>query len=298
MVDSLTEVITPNVEDLIGKARMLLRDFPQFFEADLGPLNVSTVRLPHPNVDLGSLQVYASAQPGQNAEYGEQVTLTAVSDDNWVLDQRNGLLKFKNNTYLGQRIFISGYFFEWFLDADLAFHIGIVIDEHLQGRFAVADLAKSQVSQVELDVIAIGAVVRAIWTLLTEFSTDIDVSSPEGMFIPARQRFQQLWQMLQHWEGIYSERTKQLNVGLGRIDIFDLRRVGYMTNRLIPVYKEREYDDHEAPVRIRPEISDGTTTPPVAESGSDIEVSDMEEIGRESSDLGFGGWQSIGSRGD
>lgn len=298
MVAVVITVAAPNVQLLVNDTRSLLRDFPQFFEADLGPVNVSTIRLPHPLVDGDTLQVFVSPQPGILANNNEQVSISEIPDSDWVLDSRNGLLKFTSAAHAGKRVFVSGYYYTWFLNEDLVKHIVVVTDEHMMGRYAVSDMAKNQISPVELDLIAIGSVVRAIWSLLTEFSTDIDVSSPEGIFIPARQRFQQLWQMLQHWESIYSDRTKQLNVGLGNIDIFTLRRQSYMTNRYVPVYKGREYDDHNPPVRVYPQIPDGTTTPPVPEEGADIEVSDLEEIGREAQDLGFGGWQSIGSRGD
>lgn len=295
----ITTVMPPNVDLLVQSTRSLLRDFPQFFEVDLGPLNVATIRLPHPLVDVRTLQVYVAPQVGALADSNEQVAITQVPDTDWTLDARNGLLKFNSTGHAGKRVFVSGYHYEWFLDEDLVNHVVVITDEHLMGRYAVSDLSKDQISPIELDLIAIGAVVRAVWTLLTEFSTDIDISSPEGIFIPARQRFQQLWQMLQHWESIYSERTKQLNVGLGNIDIFTLRRQSYMTNRYVPVYKGREYDDHNPPVRVRPLIPDGTTTPPVpGDTAHAVEVSDLEEIGREAQDLGFGGWQSIGSRGD
>jgi hypothetical protein len=290
-------ITAPTVDGIVSSTRNMLRDFPIFFETDLGPVNVSTIRLPHPNVDARTLQVYAAVQPGPDTVSTETVSLSAVPTNKWAVDERNGLLKFVDNTYMGKRIFISGYHFQWFIDSDLAFYVGLVVDEHMHNRFPAGDGNLDQISPVELDVIAIGAIVKAIWSLMTEFSTDIDVASPEGMSIPAHQRFQQLWQMLQHWEGIYSDRTKILNVGLGNIDIFSLRRVAYMTNRYVPIYRSQEYDDHNAPVRIRPEIPVGLTSAPGPADGSGVEVADVEEIGRASVDFGFGEWQTLGTSG-
>jgi hypothetical protein len=281
----------PTVESIALSARNMLRDFPNFFEVDLGPLQMSTIRLPHPNVDADTLQVYTAAQPGPNGS-ATNLTMTAVPDDEWVLDERNGLVKFTSSAYQGQRVFVAGYHFEWFITQDLEFNASLVVAEHM---FQRTDQTLGTISPVELDVIAMGTVVRALWALVTDFSTDIDVNSPEGMFIPARQRFQQVWQMLQYWEGQYSDRAKSLNVGLSNIDIFNLRRVSRMTNRYVPVYVSREYDDHNPPQRVYPPIPTLVTSEPGSGSG-DNEVT-VEEIGRESADLGFGGWQSGGTNG-
>ena len=35
-------------DDLTSGARTFLRDYPQYFEVDVGPLNTLTIRLPHP----------------------------------------------------------------------------------------------------------------------------------------------------------------------------------------------------------------------------------------------------------
>ena len=283
----------PTLEGIVQSARNMLRDFPQFFEVDLGPLATSTIRLPHPNVEGETLQVYTAAQPGPNALDTEHLTMTAIPSTEWAVDERNGLLKFTSAAYQGQRVFVAGYHYEWFLNEDLDFSASLVVAEHF---FQRSDKTLDTVSPVELDVIAMGAVVRALWALITDFSTDIDVNSPEGMFIPARQRFQQVWQMLQHWEGLYNDRAKSLNVGLSNIDIFSLRRVAKMTGRFVPIYVDREYDDHNPPERVYPHIPSLDTEEPGPGVGGDS-ISTVEEIGRESADLGFGGWQSGGTNG-
>lgn len=281
----------PTLDGIVLSARNLLRDFPLFFEVDMGPLKVSTIRLPHPNVEGETLQVYTAAQPGPNAVDSEHLVMLPVTE--WTVDERNGLLKFSSTTYQGQRVFVAGYHYEWFLNADLAFYAASTVSEHFFQRHD-ADL--STISPIELDVIAMGTVVRALWSLVTEFSTDIDVNSPEGMFIPARQRFQQVWQMLEYWEKQYDERARSLNVGLQNIDIFNLRRVAKMTGRFVPIYQDREYDDHDPPTRVYPTIPDLSTSDPGSGVGG-TPLSTVEEIGRESADLGFGGWQSGGTNG-
>ena len=41
----------------------MLRDFPLYFEVEVGPLNTLTIRLPHPLIMSSSLQVYLTPAP-------------------------------------------------------------------------------------------------------------------------------------------------------------------------------------------------------------------------------------------
>jgi hypothetical protein len=112
-------------------------------------------------------------------------------------------------------------------------------------------------SGVQAEVIEMGAVTRALWSLSIELALDIDVSTPEGMFIPAHQRYQQVVAMMQYWEGQFNERAASLNMGLGALEIFRLRRVSYTTGRYVPVYQDREFDDPRWPKRLYPVIPEG-----------------------------------------
>lgn len=277
--------------DLVNGARTLLRDFPHYFEIDEGPLNVLTIRLPHPLISPSSVQVYIvdpTATPP-----------TPTKTDAWQLDERNGLLKLTDETYLGKRVIVSGYYFSWFSDAELGFHANHVVGE--MSHYSGNDL--DDYAGAEIEVIQLGTVVHALWSLALELSLDIDVSTPEGMFIPAHQRYQQVLQMLGTYEQQYSDKAGMLNMGLGALEIFRLRRVAYTTGRYVPVYREREYDDPRPPERLYPPIPYGGTPP---ESGSgdivqDIvaadslrEVPSVEELAREGQDFGFGGWRPVG----
>jgi hypothetical protein len=225
------------------RSRELLRDFPIFFEAEQGPLNTLTIRLEHPYV-AQALQVFVtdvSTNP-----------ITTVASTAWELDERNGLLKLTDATYQGKRVLVAGYHYKWFTDSDLLHHIEDVVTEFTYDTNGDVD----SLSDAEAEVATIGAVVRALWSLSTELALDIDVSTPEGMFIPAHQRFSQVMQMMQHWEAQYTDRAASLNVGLGKVEIFRLRRVARLTNRYVPVYLDREIDDRRRPKRVYPPIPD------------------------------------------
>ena len=128
---------------------------------------------------------------------------------------------------------------------------------------------------VEADLVEIGAVVHLLWSLTIELALDIDVSTPEGMFIPAHQRYQQVTAMMQYWENEFQTRAASLNLGLGALEIYQLRRVSYLTNRYVPVYQKQEIDDHTRPKRLYPPIPEGV--PPGQADADSVEVIDGVE---------------------
>ena len=278
------------VADIAGTARTFLRDYPKFFEVELGPLNVLTVRLPHPLIAAASLQAYTGTE-GATPE----TPWTAVPTDKWSLDDRNGLLKFTDPAVLNKRALVAAYYYTWFADSDLNVHAQQAANETVYNT----SMDANDLEGAYADVTAMSAVVRALWSMALELSFDIDVSTPEGMYIPARQRFAQVMQMMQYWEGEYTQRANALNIGFGALEQFRLRRVAYMTGRYVPVYVDREIDDHRWPKRLYPPIPDGTLGPDTTEDDI-IELTESGELrnyarGPYPAEIG---WTSIGTRGD
>jgi hypothetical protein len=237
---------------MVAGVRSKLRDFPKYFEISEGRLNVLTIRLPHPYVTPTALQVYVTTMTPPVPPATDPVPVTALTDE-WTLDERNGLLKLSNTTFLGADVIAAGYHYVWFSDADLVRAVQEVTNEMLYGNEETLDT----LSGVQAEVIEMGAVTRALWSLSIELALDIDVSTPEGMFIPAHQRYQQVVAMMQYWEGQFNERAASLNMGLGALEIFRLRRVSYTTGRYVPVYQDREFDDPRWPKRLYPVIPEG-----------------------------------------
>jgi hypothetical protein len=229
--------------EVAAGVRTLLRDFPKYFEISEGPLNVLTIRLPHPLVTATSLQVYTVTDA------------TTALTDSWVLDERNGLLKLTDESLLQSNIVVAGYYHTWFSDTDLAKAIHDTFTEVLYNTEDTLDT----LSDAEIEVAQMGAVVRSLWSLSIELALDIDVSTPEGMFIPAHQRYTQVLQMMQYWENEYTTKAASLNMGLGKLEQWRLRRVSYTTGRYVPVYQDREFDDPRWPKRLYPPVPEGTT---------------------------------------
>ena len=258
-------------DDLSDQARQYLRDFPQYFEEAYQPIQQSTIRLGHPLVS--EIEV-------SDAVTGDEVI---AFDINW----RNGILKLNDPAATPEGIYVRGYYYEWFLDEDLDFFSGVVLTEHSYtsgGDF-------SSMSQEERHVVAIGAVMNALWSLVTEFSTQIDVSTPEGMMIPAHMRFQQVLQLFQYWKGQYDQMAAATNTGINAMSIMPLRRVARLTNRYVPIFREREIDDPTPPVRVFPPIPEIVPTPEEGGPGPNY--------GSYNNEYGIigGGWSTLGTSG-
>ena len=280
-----------SLAEISSTARTMMRDFPKYFEVEEGPLNVLTIRLPHPLISSNLLQVFIGSPPPTLGD-----PMSTVLTNAWQLDDRNGLLKLLDESFLDKRVLVTGYHYTWFADSDIEMHAQQTSDEVLYNEGGDVD----DLEGVMLEVTAVGTVVRALWSLMLELSLDIDVSTPEGMYIPARQRFQQVQQALQYWEAEWTSKAAALNIGLNAIGIGRLRRVARLTNRYVPVYREREFDDPRPPQRLYPPIP-YEVGPPKERSDDIIEVvtegdwPTAEERYRMGQDIG---WTSIGTRGE
>jgi hypothetical protein len=210
------------------------------------------------------------------------------------VNERHGLIKLLDPTIYNGGLNVSGAYYQWFLDEDLLFFADVIIAEHAWHSTS-ANYEPAQATGPEVEIISIGTLVQALWSLTTEFSTDIDVSTPEGISIPAHQRFNQVYQLMQHWQGVYDQKASMLNVGLNKMEVLNLRRISRLTNRYPPMYRSREIDDPRPPVRVYPPIDPIMPTPIEQEAAYWQEqykdTSEVIDIGAD------GGWFSVGSSG-
>lgn len=262
------------VTQVAQAARMRLRDFGHFFEAPYTRY-APMVRLPHPLIDVSRFSAW---QPDG--------TIIPVTE--YTLDGRNGVMQTKTATLFTPGFAVAGYYYEWFMPEDLEFHAASALVEILSNQ----DMDVENVSGLMASVTATYAVTKAWWSLLSELALDIDVSTPEGMSIPASQRFRQVWEMANFWYGRYKEEAALAGVGLYAIEQFNLRRLAKLTNRYVPIFKPREIDDPTPPLRLLPEIEDGVM--------AKDEAGRVAEVYMPQTDIGIGvggGWQSIGYSG-
>jgi hypothetical protein len=238
-----------SVSDIVAAARQHLRDFPEFFQLATACNGGITYKMPHRNVDGSTLWVAIAQQP--------DVPATPLTASDYVIDERNGIIRLATAPSASDTLLVEGYYYEWLLDADLTFFAKIVLNEMKIG----VDINPGNALDAVIDLMAVGTVVDALWSLLTEFARDIDVHTPEGVSIPARQRFQMTWTLWSQWEAQYKEKAAQLNVGLGRIEVYKMRRVSRTYNRLVPLYRDKEIGDISPPERLWPAIPSGVASP-------------------------------------
>lgn len=199
------------------------------------------------------------------------VTTTLVQDRDYNLLPQEGrilLLGAYNPLPDNATLIVAGTASGMFSDAELAGFVNEAVLMHCQNRRVTArnrdsngfihyvetPMTLATLPEIEFLPLALLATANALWAMATDASSDIDIDTVEGTHIGRGQRFQQLMAMVDAVSARYKELCEQLNIGFYRIEMGTLRRVSRTTGRLIPVYKEREYDDYSLPQRLLPEI--------------------------------------------
>ena len=226
ILDQVTEV-----------ARTYLRDFPRFFQVSFDSVG-RTYELGHPNIDPDTLWIASNVG----------ASVSALTTAQYSLDSRNGILRLATTPASGAKIMIEGYHYEWVSPKDLEFYAKQAISQH---TFSL-DIPLENMAQLIIETIGIGTIVEALGALMSEFSRDIDVMTSESIHIPASQRFRMVQSLLQYWSNQYETQARSLNIGVDRIEIFNLRRVSRTTNRYVPIFKSRELGDYGPTERVFP----------------------------------------------
>lgn len=256
-----------SVEKVMTDARTYMRDYARHFTAAVARTGITTTfEMPHGNIMPSSLLIQArkasTVANGQNDGSG-LVTATG-SVFGYLLDEREGLVRVNKPITSGfddtWSFVVEGYYYEWVSDRDLRMFANNLIAEHAYHR---EDWDPDNIDDAEEDALALGTAVEALWSLLIEFSRDIDINTPEGVPVPATQRYAQVSSLLGNLSEKYNEKSGMLGVGIASIQMITLRRRSRTTNRLVPIYREREWDDARIPTRVFPAIPiEGPTSPP------------------------------------
>lgn len=194
------------------------------------------------------------------------VTLLASTD--YTLDGQEGTVAFPDPPEDGAVLMFEGTSYGLFTDDELASYVHDAFIQHTHGaeqtlRYRDASgfiqydnqpMTLDSLPEIEELLVAILATIEALWALSTDASTDIDIQTAEGTSVPRSQRYSQMLHQIDILTDKYTDLCQQLNVGLHRIEVGTLRRVSRTTGRLIPIFVEREYDDHRLPERELPTI--------------------------------------------
>lgn len=223
--------------DVMEVARTYLRDFPKFFQVSFDGAG-RTYELGHPNIDADTLWIASNVG----------ASVSALTTSQYSLDSRNGILRLATTPPTNSKIMVEGYYYEWVSPADLEFYAKQAISQH---TFSL-EIPLENMSALIIETIGLGTIVEALGALMSEFSRDIDVMTSESVHIPASQRFRMVQSLLAYWSNQYNTQARALNIGVDRIEIFNLRRVSRTTNRYVPIFKAKELGDYGPIERIFP----------------------------------------------
>jgi hypothetical protein len=200
---------------------------------------------------------------------GSQTTLSTPAE--YVLDDLNGIIDLVQPLALDALLLVSGSSYGLFSDEELDIYLKDAIAQHNRGRTVSTRYKDSngfiKYDEVPVDVgnlppeedalVVLLATTEAMWALSTDAATDINVQTSDGTSVDRGQRFAQIQTQIGMLTDRYRTLCEKLGVGLYAIEVTNLRRVSRTTGRLVPLFREREYDDYTLPERILPPIGPG-----------------------------------------
>lgn len=156
---------------------------------------------------------------------------------------------------------VAGTHFQFFTDDELDLFIRTAAFKHTHNaedlqvyrdingfkRFLYTNETIDSIHPVEYHMLALLAAVDALEVIRTDAAYDIDVTTSDGTALPRSERFKNLGEIMAVKQAMYDTQAAALGVGMGRVEVFTLRRVSRTTGKLVPVYVAREYDDVRTP---------------------------------------------------
>ena len=186
-----------------------------------------------------------------------------VENADYTVDRDKGLITFAVPPATDALMVVEGTANGIFKDTEIDHFIEAAASQHLKSRtvqsryrngngFIQYDRRQMELEDLPKEeeiLVTLLATIEALWALSTDASTDIDVTTSEGTHIPRGQRWRQLISQIDILTDKYKEISLMMGVGLHAPEVMNVRRVSRTTGRLVPVFQEREYDEHAPPVR-------------------------------------------------
>ena len=180
------------------------------------------------------------------------------------VEEHSGMVVLAVAPIPGYNVVISGTAFKYFTTSEISQYINTAFIQHA-GSTTDSNGSRAtllSLAGIEEYPLILLASTMALYTLATDAAFDIDIISPDGVSIPRSERFRQLSEMITARKEQYRELCNLLNIGLHRIEVFNLRRISRLTNKLVPIYRPQEIDDASLPQRVRLSIPNyGDITP-------------------------------------
>lgn len=226
--------------DLVSKVRLELNDQPKQFTKTLaGDGSTRDFSLGVKPVDLLTLVVTVN-----NVVQAQGVDFT--------IEASHGVIHFVGIPANNSVIKVTGSVYRYFSDAEIEHFVGVSVTQHTFNRTDNygRQMTLAAIPEVEIYPLTILSVVEALYALATDASFDINIFAPDGVTIPRSERYHQLMGLINQRMEQYRTLCAQLNIGLFKIEVGQLRRVSRTTNKLVPVYVPQEIDDARRPERV------------------------------------------------
>lgn len=227
------------VNSLVDRVRLELGDQASTFEATfLGDGSKTRFETGYFPLDAATVVV----KVGGYTQTSNQVTI----------EERTGVIIFTTAPNNNITVSVKGSRFRYFGGNDILTFVNAAVSQHLYHRTDAfgRQLTLENLPAVEEYPVSILGAIMALMALVTDASFDIDIMAPDGVNIPRSERYRQLLDLIATRQQQYKELCAALNIGLYRIEVFNLRRVSRTTGKLVPVYIDQEIDDYSAKQRV------------------------------------------------
>lgn len=195
-------------------------------------------------------------------------TTVLIPGVDYILNTELGYLQLTSPLPNNATLIVQGQAWAMFTDDELITYIKDSANQHCynqyieeryrdkRGFITYRETPKTlaNLPSIEEPLIVMLCTYNVLWVLANDAATDANIQTAEGTNIDRISRYSQLMNHIMILEQRYQDYCGQLNVGVFRMETLKLRRVSRTTGRLVPLFKEREYDDHSYPVRELPQI--------------------------------------------
>jgi hypothetical protein len=244
-------------ERIAQMARLHLGDLPTAFSCrQVANGAVYKFELPVENIDAPTMQVVITDGTSENT--------TTLNTSGYTCDYRRGTLMLNSSPNNGLFLVVSGVYYRDLLAAEIDLYVRQCYLQHVYGTNPTPQIdiypapgppaggysagvygtpAPPGLPEIEEYPLSLQVAIMALEDRATQVAQEMDVRTPDGVTISRQQVFSQIRTQIAALDQRYMNIAAALNVGLYRISVSTLRRVSYTTNRLIPIYRPREYDD-------------------------------------------------------
>lgn len=250
--EPVPDVASPTMVAIRKRVRLEIGDFEEGFQSSVqGDGFNRRFDLPVEVIDPTTISVVLQLEADGVPSFVETYDLDATA----------GVLTLPEPPPNDSILTVAGRHHQFFTDAELDLFIRSAALKHTHNsedlqvyrdvngfkRFLYTNQTVDSIPPVEHHLVALLSAIEALEVIRTDATYDIDVTTAEGTSLPREERFRNLGELIATKQVKYDELAQKLGVGLGRIEVFTVRRVSRTTGKLVPVIVAREFDDVRTP---------------------------------------------------